>query len=75
MVRFIRLKNMVLNTNFLYSIKIEPEKYYLKIVKPDMKGFMAMNNPEIFIDVKVRKDQEPGEYKAVTELINKYTSV
>jgi len=39
MSRFIKLTNMIFNTNDIHKIIIEPNKYYIYIISKEVNGF------------------------------------
>ena len=68
MPRFIKLTNMLLNTNHINKILIKPNKYYIQIIsrKPDRFINIIFNNNEI----EVCQTKHPTDYKIVSEWIN-----
>ena len=78
MKKFIKLTNMILNTNDINIILIEPKKYYIHTTGKKFDGFLWMfwgvgsgcissyNNK-----IEVCEIKHPIDYKIVTEWISK----
>ena len=79
MSKFIKLTNILLNTNHIHKIVIDPRKYHIHMVSKNIDanfnwhiGIMGFgkicSNPEIFevCEIKHTKD-----YKIVSDWINK----
>ena len=79
MTRFIKLTNLLLNTNFINFIKIEPNKYTIKIIDKSFSGDFWMlwgcgrgNILSVYNEVEVCKIKHSDDYKIVSDFINNY---
>jgi hypothetical protein len=78
MARFLKLTNMLINTNDIHKIIINPNKYYIYIMTKKFNGFtwliggsgvgFASSHEE---QIEVCKTKHSTDYKIVTEWINK----
>jgi len=81
MTRFIKLTDMLLNTNTINKILIKPNKYFIYINNKKFDGFLwliggsgfgnftSLNNTT---EIEVCETNHPIDYKIVSEWINKY---
>jgi len=78
MSRFLRLTNMLLNTNDIHKIVINPNRYYIHIVgkKIDGYGFNIgvfgmglISSPTDYIEIC--ETHHPIDYKIVSDWISK----
>ena len=79
MSRFIKLTNVLLNTNDIHKIVIQPNKYYIHIASKQINGFywgigsFGLGNISSHTsEFEVCKTKHPTDYKIVTNWINKY---
>lgn len=78
MSRFIKLTNIVLNTDYVRKITIQPKIYTIHLVSRDIFGHtllcfgsgygMVSSN---YGEVEVCETNHPTDYKIVTEWLNK----
>ena len=61
MPRFIKLTKMLINTNYINTILIKPNKYYIQIIT----GKKYSND-----EIEVCEQKHPENYKIITEWIN-----
>jgi hypothetical protein len=71
---FIRLTILTLNTKYIHSIVVKPNKYYINMMSTHiggvffvLTGVVQSNNYEIVVCEK----KNPADYKTVTEWLNK----
>lgn len=78
MSKFLKLANIILNTNHIHSIAVKPNKYYIRIMTNRLNGgnfsiagfglgSITSHNSEI----QVCATTQPYDYKIVTEWIAK----
>ena len=78
MSKFIKLTNVLFNTNDIHKILIQPNKYYIHIVSKKMDGFnfsigtigIGMLN-SYTTEFEVCETNHPNDYKIVTDWIDK----
>jgi hypothetical protein len=63
MARFIKLTNMLINTNSINTILIQPNKYCIEIISKRF-GYLNIND-----EIEVCKIIHPENYKIITEWI------
>jgi hypothetical protein len=78
MSKFIKLTNLVLNTNNIYSIVIKPDKYSIHIVGNHISGFNwnflgigAGSISSFTSEIEVCKNKHSLDYKIVSDWIDK----
>jgi hypothetical protein len=78
MSRFIRLSTMVLNTNNIYKIKIEPSQYCIHINSKvinggnwSISGFGIGTVSTFTYDIYIDKEKDPYDFQKVSDWINK----
>lgn len=78
MSKFIKLTNMIFNTNDIHKIIIEPNKYYIYIINKEVSGFNwnfgivgsgYINSSTSYIEVCKIKHND--DYKIVSNWISK----
>ena len=81
MTKFIKLTNMLLNTKYIHTISIKPNKYYIHHVQGiNLGGYIWLlcgsggglistnNNTEI----EVCETKHPTDYKIISDWINNH---
>jgi hypothetical protein len=80
MTRFIKLTNMLLNTNNINKILIKPNKYFIYVADKKFDGFVWLiggsgmgnfttcNNTT---EIEICETKDPIDYKMVSEWIDK----
>jgi len=78
MSRLIRLTNIVLNTNCIHTIKIQPNKYIIRLTNKEWFGHIGLCYGSGYgmvstdnTQVEVCETNHPIDYKIVTEWLNK----
>ena len=78
MSKFIKLSNHIININYIQSISIKPDKYYINVASNKMEG--AQLNIAGFgfgkissynYEIKVCKTEHSTDYKIISDWINK----
>jgi len=76
MSKFIKLTNIMVNVNYIQSIVIKPNKYYINIVsnKFDGKKWSVLGSGvgDIYSynsEIEVCETKDPSDYKIVSEWI------
>ncbi len=80
MTRFIKLTNMLLNTNNINKILIRPDKYFIYIISYKFDGFLWLiagsglgnfTSHNDTTEIEICKTKDPIDYNIVSEWINK----
>ena len=76
MTKFIKLTNIILNTNDLHSIIIKPNKYYINFTIKIFDGsYWCISGSNVIssntYQVEVCKNTNPNDYKLVSAWIDK----
>lgn len=78
MSKFIKLTNVILNTNDIFKIVINPNKYIINIVSKKMDGFtwsiggFGIGNISSYTsEIEICEIKHPADYKIVAEWIEK----
>jgi hypothetical protein len=78
MSKFIKLTNLILNTNDIHRIVIHPSKYVIHIVSKKIDGFnwiicgFGLGNISSYVnEIEVCEKQHLTDYKIVSEWIRK----
>jgi hypothetical protein len=78
MSKFIKLTNLLLNTNDIHRIVIQPNKYYIHIVNKKIDGFywsigsFGLGNISSYIsEIEVCETKHSTDYKIVSDWISK----
>ena len=78
MTKFLKLNNMLLNTNNIQKILIQPNKYYIHITDLKFSGSSLSISPFGFgrissfhERIEVCENKNPNQYKIVSEWMNK----
>ena len=74
MSRFIKLTNMLINTNDIHNIHIQKTKYYIDTVSKSLNGFNFFGCGFINTQtdrIEVCETKHPIDYKIVTDWISK----
>jgi hypothetical protein len=78
MSKFIKLTNMLLNTNTIHKISIMPTKYYIHILGkyPQGEGLVlfgcgGFNLNSYEEQVEVCKEKDPVNYQIISDWINR----
>jgi hypothetical protein len=74
MAKFIKLTNMILNTNNIHKIIIEPNKYYIMSKELSGVGFVFYGNGFGNFSTKdniieVHEEEHPNDYKIISKWI------
>jgi len=76
MTRFLKLTNMILNTNDIHKILIEPNKYYIRVMSKKNDGFLWLlagsgvgGISSFYEEIEVCQTKHTIDYKIVTEWI------
>jgi hypothetical protein len=80
MSKFIKLTNIIINTNRIHAINIKPNKYYIHLVSNRLDGFkwdigvfglgsITSYNSEI----EVCETKHSTDYKIISDWINNYS--
>jgi hypothetical protein len=81
MTKFIKLTNMVLNTNYIHTIAIKPNKYfihhvqginlggYIWLLAGSGGGIISSNNNT---EIEVCETKHPTDYKIISDWINNH---
>ena len=77
MSRFIKLTTMIINTNDIHRILINPNKYCIQIISKKTDGYVCLLAGSGFgrittghAEIEVCKTNHPTDYKIVCEWIN-----
>jgi len=78
MTKFIKLTNLIINTKYIQSIVIKPNKYYINVVSNKFDG-SNWSNPIIGIgtissynsEIEVCETENSSDYKIVSDWIDK----
>ena len=78
MTKFIKLKNLIININFIQSIIIKPNKYYINVVSNKFDG-SNWSSPLFGIgtissynsEIEVCQNENSNDYKIVSDWIDK----
>ena len=71
--RFLKLSKMVINTNHIRHIEVNPKKIILNIGQ-SVGGLMMFGSGELstnYIDIDIEKKDEKGDYEIAKEWIDK----
>jgi hypothetical protein len=78
MSKFLKLTNLLLNTNDIHKIIIQPNKYYIQIVSKKIDGFnwgigvFSLGNISSYTyDIEVCETKASTDYKIVSDWISK----
>jgi hypothetical protein len=78
MSKFIKLTNLIFNTNDIHKIVVQPNKYYIHIVGKKLDGFnwgigsFGLGNISSYTsEIEVCETKHPIDYKIVTDWIDK----
>ena len=78
MSKFLKLTNLLLNTNDIHKIVIQPNKYYIHIVSKKIDGFnwgvgwFGLGNISSYAyDIEVCEIKASTDYKIVSDWISK----
>jgi len=78
MARFIKLTNMLINTNDIHKILINQNKYYIQFISNNFNGYMCLfsgsgfgNISSPYYEIEVCENKHPNDYKIVSEWINR----
>ena len=78
MSKFIKLANCIINTNYIHSIVINPNKYYIHLMSNRFDGYyvglfgfgnISSFNPEI----EVCESKHSSDYKIISDWIDNYS--
>ena len=79
MSRFIKLTSILLNTNDIHKIVIQPNKYVINVVSKKLDGFhwiigvIGLGNVSSYAaDIEVCKTKHPVDYNIVSSWIEKH---
>lgn len=77
MSKYIKLTNFIINTNYIYSITISPNKYNIRLVSNYFTGFnwnvgiLGLGHISAFEpDIEVCETKHPNDYKIISDWIN-----
>jgi len=77
MSKFIKLTNLILNVNYVHSIFIKPNKYYIHVVSNkfdgsnwSVAGFGIGNIASHNYEIEVCETKNPKNYKIVSDWID-----
>ena len=77
MSKFIKLTNLIININYIQSIVIKPNKYYINVVsnnfdgsKWSIAGFGMGTISSYNSEIEVCETKHSSDYKIVSEWIN-----
>ena len=72
MSKFIKFTNMLLNTNDIHKIVIQPNKYNIHILKRKINGFnWTIFSSSYTNEMEVCKTKSPINYEILTDWISK----
>jgi len=78
MSKFINLTNLIININYIHSIVIKPNKYYIHVMSNKLNGsrwsihgFGIVHSPLYSSAIEVCKIQHSTDYKIVSDWISK----
>lgn len=74
MSRFLKLTDMLINTNNINKIFIQQNKYYINIASKSFSGINFFSFGYIYSDnsnITICKTKNPKDYEIVTNWINK----
>lgn len=81
MSKFIKLTNLVININYIQSIVVKPNKYYIKVVSNTFDGsywtfagFGIGSISSYHSEIEVCKTENSSDYKIISDWIA-YTGV
>jgi len=76
MTRFLKLTNMILNTNNIHKILIEPNKYYIRVMTKKNDGFLWLiagsgvgGISSFYEEIEVCQTKHAIDYKIVSDWI------
>jgi len=72
MKRFIKLKNLVINTTKISKIQTFPNKYYLHMDGDNLKGWLFYGSGVITANndvIEICKNTNPGDYQIIEKWI------
>jgi hypothetical protein len=79
MSKFIKLTNLIVNTNCIHSIFIKPNKYYIHVVSNkfdgstwNVAGFGIGNISSYNYEIEVCETKHPSNYKIVSDWIDNH---
>ena len=82
MSKFIKLSNLLLNTNSIHSINMVQNKYFIRLSNNNIKGhwyclfgFGYGKMEEYTHDIEVCKLKNPMDYEIITEWVNKINNI
>jgi len=73
MSRFVKLTNVLLNTNYIRQILIQPNKYYIYVASETFSGFNFFGFGTISSNInwiQVCETKNPVDYKIISDWIN-----
>ena len=77
MSKFLKLTNLIVNKNYIHSIFIKPNKYYIHIVSNKfdgstwiVAGFGNGNISSYNYEIEVCETKHPSNYKIVSDWID-----
>lgn len=78
MSRFIKLTNIIVNTNKIISIKTSKEKHSIFMTNHKLDGYVLL--PFGFFDttdncIEINRNNNPIDYEIIAKLINKINTV
>jgi len=78
MPKFIKLTNLMLNTNDIHKIVIKPNKYFIHIVGKKLDGFnwsigaFGLGNISSYTsEIEICETKDSSDYKILSHWINK----
>jgi hypothetical protein len=77
MSKFLKLTNLIVNKNYIHSIFIKPNKYYIHVVSNkfdgstwNVAGFGIGNISSYNYEIEVCETKNPSNYKIVSDWID-----
>lgn len=71
---FLKLTKTIINTHMIRKIVIEPNKYYIHLIKHDISGTIIIGSGTIFSqseEIKVCKENDRVDYYRLENFIEK----
>jgi hypothetical protein len=74
MMKFIKLSSHIINTNYIKTIVLKPDKYYINFVHNKIDGVFIFGGgviDSINDELEICKNKSPEDYKIVSDFISK----
>lgn len=77
MSKFIKLSNLIINKNYIHSITVKPNKYYINVMTNRFEGTKWMvagtgvgTISSYHCEIELCETKHPNDYKIISDWIN-----